>query len=69
MILIDTARQSLDYTDPAGYAHHYAVSTSKHGVGELHGSLKTPRGRHMIRAKIGAGCAVGTVFVGRRPTG
>ena len=29
----------------------------------------TPRGRHVIRAKIGAGAAPGSVFVGRRPTG
>ncbi len=33
------------------------------------GSFKTPRGRHRIRAKIGAGQPVNTVFVGRRPTG
>lgn len=33
------------------------------------GSFKTPRGRHRIRAKIGTGQPVNTVFVGRRPTG
>lgn len=47
----------------------YPVSTSKHGPGELSGSYCTPRGRHIIRAKIGAGQPVDTVFVGRRPTG
>ena len=47
----------------------YAVSTSKFGAGELNGSFKTPRGRHVIRAKIGAGAPRGAVFVGRRPTG
>jgi L,D-transpeptidase YbiS len=47
----------------------YAVSTSKHGAGELAGSHRTPRGRHVIRAKIGAGAAPNTVFRGRRPTG
>jgi lipoprotein-anchoring transpeptidase ErfK/SrfK len=45
------------------------VSTSKHGAGELKGSFKTPRGRHIVRAKIGQGAAEGTVFRGRRPTG
>ena len=45
------------------------MSTSKHGAGELSGSYCTPRGRHIIRAKIGAGQPVNTVFVGRRPTG
>ena len=29
----------------------------------------TPRGRHIVRARIGAGLPIGTVFVGRRPTG
>ena len=47
----------------------YAVSTALNGAGEETGSEQTPRGWHRIRAKIGAGCAPGTVFVGRRPTG
>jgi lipoprotein-anchoring transpeptidase ErfK/SrfK len=47
----------------------YAVSTSKHGAGELSGSFKTPRGRHAVRAKIGAGAPPNAVFRGRRPTG
>ena len=47
----------------------YAVSTSKHGAGETRGSFKTPRGRHVVRAKIGAGTPLNAVFVGRRATG
>jgi len=47
----------------------YAVSTALNGAGEKNGSEQTPRGWHRIRARIGAGCAPGTVFVGRRPTG
>jgi lipoprotein-anchoring transpeptidase ErfK/SrfK len=47
----------------------YTISTSKHGAGELSGSFRTPRGRHVIRAKIGAGAPLNTVFRGRRPTG
>ena len=46
-----------------------AVSTAKNGAGETNGSFRTPRGGHLIRAKIGAGCAPNTVFVNRRPTG
>lgn len=45
------------------------VSTAKNGVGEASGSECTPRGRHVIRAKIGAHAAPNTVFVGRRATG
>jgi len=45
------------------------IATAKNGPGEQHGSECTPRGRHVIRAKIGAGRPRNTVFVGRRPTG
>lgn len=47
----------------------YQVSTAKNGAGEQRGSYRTPRGRHLIRAKIGANQAENTVFVRRRPTG
>jgi len=47
----------------------YAVSTARNGTGELAGSFCTPRGRHLVRAKIGAGRPLNTVFRGRRPTG
>ena len=47
----------------------YPVSTAARGAGEQSGSQQTPRGRHVIRAMIGAGAPPGAVFVGRRPTG
>jgi hypothetical protein len=47
----------------------YRVSTSARGAGEADGSEQTPRGLHAVCEKIGAGCAPGTVFVGREPTG
>jgi lipoprotein-anchoring transpeptidase ErfK/SrfK len=47
----------------------YSVSTARNGPGEKNGSLCTPRGRHIVRAKIGAGAPVNAVFVRRRPTG
>ncbi|WP_462321342.1 L,D-transpeptidase family protein [Halochromatium sp.] len=46
-----------------------AVSTALNGAGERNGSGCTPRGRHRIRLKIGAGCPPGAVFRGRRWTG
>ena len=45
------------------------VSTALNGPGEQNGSGCTPRGWHQIRACIGDGLPVNTVFVGRRPTG
>ena len=48
-ILIDVAEQTLAFGGKV-----FAVSTSKHGLGERNGSFCTPRGRHIVRAKIGA---------------
>lgn len=47
----------------------FLVSTATNGVGCEKNSGCTPLGRHIIRAKIGAGALENTVFVGRRPTG
>jgi hypothetical protein len=47
----------------------YDVSTASKGPGEKIDSECTPRGRHVISEMIGEGCPVGTVFVGRKPTG
>jgi hypothetical protein len=49
--------------------HCWPVSTARKGAGELRGSECTPRGWHRIRARIGAGLPLSTVFRGRRPTG
>ena len=69
-IQIGIASQMLKLLDERGEAiKEYAISSSKNGVGEKIGSFRTPRGRHMIRAKIGGGMPVNTVFVKRRPTG
>ena len=69
-IKIDVARQTLVLFDEAGQrVREYAVSTAANGAGEANGSYCTPRGQHVIRAKIGAGQAENTVFVRRRPTG
>jgi len=45
------------------------ISTARNGVGQQFGSECTPLGEHRVRAKIGLGLPVDTVFVGRRPTG
>jgi lipoprotein-anchoring transpeptidase ErfK/SrfK len=47
----------------------YSISTAKNGAGEVMGSGCTPRGWHSIRAKIGAGLPLYTVFKARRATG
>ncbi len=47
----------------------YRVSTARNGVGQLEGTGGTPLGEHIVRAKIGDGQPLNSVFVGRRPTG
>jgi L,D-transpeptidase YbiS len=68
-IRIDLARQRLALQRGHVAVREFFVSTSRLGPGEEQGSNKTPRGRHYVRAKIGKGAALGTVFRGRRPTG
>lgn len=66
---IDLSQQRLILSLADGQVRVYPVSTSSRGAGEQMGSYQTPRGRHRIRAKIGAGAPPNSVFVGRRPTG
>jgi lipoprotein-anchoring transpeptidase ErfK/SrfK len=69
-IEIDIREQKLVLKDAKGNPlKTYSVSTAKKGPGEKNGSFCTPRGRHIVRAKIGAGQPANAVFVRRRPTG
>ncbi len=68
-IIIDLDRQTLTLLRQGKPAETYPVSTSAIGAGEQDGSGCTPRGKHIIRARIGAGLPVGSVLVARRPTG
>lgn len=69
-IRIDVPTQTLELRDDRGEVlRRYVVSTGARGVGEKCGSYCTPRGHHIVRAKIGAGQPPGAVFVQRRPTG
>ncbi len=69
-IEVNIRRQTLTLFDSDDQSlAQYRVSTAAAGPGELADSECTPRGRHAIRARIGAGCPMNTVFRGRRPTG
>jgi len=68
-IHISIAAQTLALYDDATLLKTYVVSTASKGAGEQQGSEQTPRGRHLVRARIGAGQPLYTVFRGRRPTG
>jgi len=66
---ISMSKQQLTIVENDRVLRAYAVSTAKNGAGEQRGSECTPRGWHKIRAKIGAGQPLQSVFVGRRATG
>jgi hypothetical protein len=69
-IIIKINRQKLYCCNRQGdILFEYPVSTSRFGTGNKNGSFKTPLGEHSIAQKIGAGCAVNEVFIGRVPQG
>jgi len=68
-IHVSIAGQTLTLLEDDLPLANYLVSTALKGVGEIAGSEQTPRGAHVVRAKIGSGAEVGAVFRGRRPTG
>lgn len=68
-IEIDVPQQSMRVLESNTLSKTYVVSTAANGVGEKNGSECTPRGKHIIRAKIGENAKPDSVFVGRRLTG
>ena len=68
-IIINIALQQLTLQSNERVIRQYSISSAKKGVGEQQGSEQTPRGQHIVRAKIGANLPINTVFKARRPTG
>jgi len=69
-IRISLSKQTLELIDENGSCiRRYPVSTAANGAGERKMSFCTPRGKHIIRAKIGANCPENTIFIARRPSG
>ncbi|MFT4046492.1 MAG: L,D-transpeptidase [Solimonas sp.] len=65
---IDLTAQRLRVCEGGRTLREYAVSTGANGNGEIQGSGCTPRGRHIVRAKIGGGLPAGAVLRARRWT-
>ena len=69
-IEIDLTSQWLSlFGDDGACIRRYRVSTALNGAGEQNDSGCTPRGRHVVRARIGGNAPPGAVFSGRRATG
>ncbi|WP_409525970.1 L,D-transpeptidase family protein [Nitrincola sp. MINF-07-Sa-05] len=69
LIRISIPTQTLQLLDQGRVLAEYPVSTALNGVGEQKNSGCTPRGLHIIRARIGADLPLNAVLVGRRFTG
>ena len=70
VIFIDISKQLLTVFDKQHrVVTRYSISSSVKGLGEQKDSNQTPRGLHIIRAKIGENLPIYSVFVARRPTG
>ncbi len=68
-ITISLTQQSLTLKRNGSADELFSISAAGNGAGEQNGSFCTPRGQHIIRAKIGKDSPTNTVFIGRRPSG
>lgn len=68
-IIISLDDQQLGLYVDDKLSQSYVISSALNGVGCTENSGKTPLGKHYIRACIGAGAPINSVFVGRRLTG
>ena len=68
-IEINLCEQTLTLSDREELLATFSVSTAANGSGQEMDSECTPLGQHIIDEKIGAGCRINTVFIGRHPTG
>lgn len=66
---ISISQQTLACFEDDMQVQSFSISSALNGVGQQSGSGQTPLGEHYIRAKIGSGNALYSVFVGRRFTG
>ncbi len=66
---VSLTNQTMTLKQNGRKVREFSISSASNGPGELTGSECTPRGRHYVRAKIGANTPPQSVFVGRRATG
>lgn len=66
---VDIGQQQMRVWQDQQLIRHYIISTAANGPGEENGSGCTPRGWHQVRAMIGGGQPLNSVYVARRPTG
>ena len=68
-IVVSVPEQRMVVMDNGVMVGHYAVSTSKFGVGDRPRSYATPLGTLQVAAKVGGGAPSGAVFKSQHRTG
>ena len=68
-IEVSISQQTLTVLDGDQILADFIISTATNGEGSQKNSGCTPTGQHIIRAKIGDGAPINSVFVGRSATG
>ena len=69
VVTVNLARQTLSLYERDRLVKIYSCSTSRFGIGEVQGSMCTPRGLHRIAEKVGDGEPKGTIFREREVIG
>jgi len=67
-VIISISKQTLYLYINDSFVCCYPVSTSRHGIGQVEGSYKTPIGIHCVKEKIGEGAEFAEIFLSRKRT-
>ena len=68
-VLVSVRDQKMIIVNEGVSVKSYRISTSKFGLGDTPGSMRTPLGTMQVARKIGGGAPSGAVFKSRRRTG
>ena len=68
-VLISVPEQKMLVLREGGWVRKYKISTSRFGIGDHHGSYKTPAGRLRVWEKLGGNLPSGAVIKHREATG
>jgi lipoprotein-anchoring transpeptidase ErfK/SrfK len=68
-VVVNIEKQLMTVFKEGEILRTYPVSTSKFGIGNKMGSMKTPLGKHKISEKNGKKAPLGTIFTGKRNSG
>ena len=68
-VLVSVPDQKMIVVRDGGWVRKYKISTSRFGIGDQHGSYKTPLGRMRVWEKVGDDLPSGAVIKHREATG